>query len=71
MEKQELLCEIIYVKEKSGAGWKWRAISSSGAVRNSKGVYGLFYECVADARTNGYRPKGILPPDYVPRGLRN
>jgi hypothetical protein len=71
MEKQKTPCEIIYVKEKSGTGWKWRAISASGAVRNSESVYGLFYECVADARTKGYSPEGVLPPDYVRRGLRS
>jgi hypothetical protein len=70
MEKQ-LPCEIIYVKERSGTGWKWRATLSSGAKRNSEGVYGLFYECVADARAKGYSPKGVLPPHYTRKGLRS
>jgi hypothetical protein len=71
MENKKPPCEIIYVKEESGTGWKWRAISSSGAKRNSDGVYGLFYECVADARAKGYSPKGVLPLDYVHKGLRS
>jgi hypothetical protein len=69
MEKQK--CEIIYVKTKSSTGWKWRAISSTGAESTSEGVYGLFYECVADARTKGYNPEGVLPPNYVRGGLRS
>ena len=71
MENQKPPCEIIYVKAESGTGWKWRAISSSGAKRNSDGVYGLFYECVADARAKGYSPKGVLPLYYVHKGLRS
>jgi len=26
---------------------------------------------VADARTRGYTPEGVLPPDFVRKGLRS
>jgi hypothetical protein len=61
MEKTLPQCEIVYVKDKAGKGWKWRSVSASGAVRSSEEVYGLFYDCVVAARAKGYTPTGILP----------
>jgi hypothetical protein len=50
------LCEIIYVRQKEGGGWKWRPIADEGAIKSSEETYGLFYECVTAARANGYNP---------------
>jgi hypothetical protein len=63
MEKTVPQCEIVYVKDKAAKGWKWRSVSSSGAVRSSEEVYGLFYDCVVAARAKGFTPTGVLPLD--------
>jgi hypothetical protein len=65
MEKTQRQCEIVYVKQKDGAGWKWRAIS--GQARSSDEVYGLFYECVVAAREEGYAPAGVLSVEEARR----
>ena len=57
-------CEIVYVKTRSGTGWKWRAVSSAGVAQSSEQAYELFYECVVAARENGYTPAGVLPEGY-------
>lgn len=62
MEKTQPQCEIVYVKERTGSGWRWRATGAGGAVRSSERAYGLFYECVVAARAQGYDPVGVLPP---------
>lgn len=67
MEKTQRQCEIIYVREKDGNGWKWRSISASGPARSSEQTYGLFYECVVAARAKGYAPAGVLPVEGVRR----
>ena len=67
MEKTQRQCEIIYVRQKDGAGWKWRSVSSAGAARSSDEVYGLFYECVVAAREKGYAPAGVLSVEEVRR----
>jgi hypothetical protein len=55
------LCEIIYVRHKSGNGWKWRPVAAGGApkapeneAKASEKTYQLFYECVTAARASGY-----------------
>ncbi len=56
-------CEIIYVQEKEGSGWKWRAIAAPEAAqkkRASSKPHRLFYECVIDARASGYSPVPAL-----------
>lgn len=51
------LCEIVYVKQKDGNGWKWRPLASDGAgATASDETYELFYDCVIAAREQGYRP---------------
>jgi hypothetical protein len=64
------LCEVIYVKHKSGNGWKWRPVTadckaepsektaepSEKMAEPSEKTYELFYECVAAARASGYTP---------------
>ena len=51
------LCEIIYVKHKTGNGWKWRPVAVDEAkARPSEKTYPLFYECVTAARASGYIP---------------
>lgn len=49
-------CEIIYVKQKDGKGWKWRAIDAGDKPEVSRETFELFYECVTDARSSGYQP---------------
>lgn len=49
-------CEIIYVKQSNGTGWKWRAIAADHKPESSVQTFELFYECVTDARQNGYQP---------------
>ena len=54
------LCEIIYVKHKTGYGWKWRPVAADDEARAgaeaSEKTYQLFYECVTAARASGYIP---------------
>jgi hypothetical protein len=57
------LCEVIYVKHKSGNGWKWRPVTadckaepSEKTAEPSEKIYELFYECVTAARASGYTP---------------
>ena len=50
------LCEIIYVKSKQDAGWKWRPISDGTERHPSEKTYELFYDCVVAARASGYTP---------------
>jgi hypothetical protein len=50
------LCEVIYVKHKTGNGWKWRPVAADGGVKASEKTYQLFYECVTAARASGYTP---------------
>lgn len=57
-------CEIIYVKTRSGTGWKWRVVSAAGVAQSSEQAYELFYECVVAARESGYTPAGVLPEGY-------
>jgi hypothetical protein len=49
-------CEIIYVKQKDGKGWKWRSIETDEQPEVSAQTFELFYECVTDARSSGYQP---------------
>lgn len=49
-------CEIVYVKQNDGNGWKWRPIISGGHGEASEETYELFYECVVAARESGYSP---------------
>jgi hypothetical protein len=49
-------CEIIYVKQSDGTGWQWRAIATDDKAKSSDQTFELFYECVTDARQNGYQP---------------
>ena len=54
------LCEIIYVKEKSAKGWKWRpVVAQDGKTKASESTYELFYECIAAARAQGYQPPNL------------
>jgi hypothetical protein len=48
-------CEIVYVKQKEGNGWKWRPLVSEGSSRASAETYELYYECVTAARARGYQ----------------
>jgi hypothetical protein len=50
------LCEVIYVKHKTGNGWKWRPVAAEDGVKASEKTYQLFYECVTAARASGYTP---------------
>ena len=57
------LCEIIYVRHKTGNGWKWRPVAandeakaSANEAKASEETYQLFYECVTAARASGYIP---------------
>ena len=54
------LCEIIYVKNKTGSGWKWRPVApddeAKAEAEASEKTYQLFYECVTAARASGYIP---------------
>ena len=50
-------CEIIYVKQQEGNGWKWRPITDDAQVEPSAKTYQLFYECVTAARAKGYDVK--------------
>lgn len=52
------LCEIVYVKQKNGSGWKWRPLASDGHAQASPSpeTYELYYECIVAARAQGYRP---------------
>ena len=52
----EKTCEIVYVKQSAGNGWKWRAITADDKAKASDQTFELFYECVTDARRNGYQP---------------
>lgn len=61
MQDKTKQCEIVYVKQRQGSGWKWRAVAGSGPARSSEEVYGLFYECVQAARASGYDPADVLP----------
>jgi hypothetical protein len=49
-------CEIIYVKQSDGSGWKWRSIETDEKPEVSEQTFELFYECVAHARKSGYQP---------------
>jgi hypothetical protein len=48
------LCEVIYVKHKTGNGWKWRPIAAKRDAKPSEKTYSLFYDCVSAARASGY-----------------
>lgn len=61
MQDRNRKCQIIYVRERQGGGWKWRVVSSSGPVETSERAFDLFYECVVAARERGYEPAGVLP----------
>jgi hypothetical protein len=54
-------CEIIYVKEKKAAGWKWRLIEANGRAKASEETYALFYECISAARARGLKPNVKCP----------
>ena len=62
--RQQRQCEIVYVRERAGAGWRWRAVSASGTQRSSKDIYPLFHDCVTAAHASGYVPSGVLPVHY-------
>jgi hypothetical protein len=49
-------CEIIFVKR--DGGWKWRPVDEKARPLGeaSAETYALFYECVAAARSRGFRP---------------
>ena len=49
-------CNIISVQSHAGALWRWCVTEASGPGKISKEKFELFYECVADARRQGYEP---------------
>ena len=50
-------CEIIYVKQANGTGWKWRAVSVDDKPEPlSRETFDLFYDCVTAARAKGFQP---------------
>ena len=49
-------CNIVCVQSHARAVWRWRVKEGSGPGRISKENFELFYECVADARREGYEP---------------
>jgi hypothetical protein len=49
-------CEIVCVPSRARARWLWRARGAGGVGRTSKEKFELFYECVTDARREGYEP---------------
>jgi hypothetical protein len=50
-------CEIFHVPYKKSFRWKWRHVSADGKVKESQESYELYYECVCEARKNGYEPR--------------
>ena len=50
-------CEILWVQRVSPARWCWRATEAKGRGRTSKENFELFYDCVTDARREGYEPR--------------
>jgi hypothetical protein len=50
-------CEIVCLGRLSSAGWRWRVREARGGDRTSKENFELFYECVTDARREGYEPR--------------
>jgi hypothetical protein len=61
-ERRMRQCEFVYVKEKKGGGWKWRAVAEGERAPTtlSQKTYHLFYECVIAARASGYTPVPAL-----------
>ncbi|HEX2825805.1 MAG TPA: hypothetical protein VHP37_05625 [Burkholderiales bacterium] len=60
------MCRIVPVQgpTKAAFSWEWR---SERSARRSKGTFGLFYECVEDARRHGFevlldQPTGANAP---------
>jgi hypothetical protein len=51
-------CEIYPVRTASGNGyvWEWSAVERA---KKSKRTFDLFFECLDDARANGYEPHFI------------
>jgi hypothetical protein len=53
-------CEIIYVKQANGTGWKWRAVSVDDKPEPlSRETFDLFYDCVTAARAKGFQPDDL------------
>jgi hypothetical protein len=53
------LTTMIPVKDKQGAGWKWRNLAPSGKVVESERTFRLYYDCVVAAREHGYEFKTV------------
>lgn len=50
-------CRIYAVSNRrSGFQWKWRQELPDGKTIESKKEFQLYYECVVDARRNGFQP---------------
>jgi hypothetical protein len=49
-------CEIIWVK--SANGWQWRSLDQQKSAKRqtSPETFQLYYDCVTDARAEGYNP---------------
>ena len=50
-------CDIFHVAYKDTFRWKWRVVDENGRIeQESDASYALYYECVTDARRNGFKP---------------
>lgn len=51
-------CKVFAVRRNQAGGfnWKWQQTHADGSMKQSDKQFPLFFECVQDARRNGYKP---------------